>query len=141
MDRAAGDDVTFLELEAGSFALAQMKYDDPGAGGCQIPLILVELPSVLPAGDSSQASFKVEVKWWEPKPSAAHSQKGTYYGSWRKWMEGRSPASSEIGRNEIAVVCVKFTRILELAGGFRNFNAATLTKIERTANSLYADFT
>ena len=58
MNRAAGDEVTFLELEAGSFALVQMKYDDPGAGGCQIPLIFVELPSVLPAGDSSQAASK-----------------------------------------------------------------------------------
>jgi hypothetical protein len=141
VNRAARDEVTFLELEAGSFALVQMKYDDPDAGGCQIPLILVELPSVLPAGDSSQASFKVEVKWWEPKPNAAHPQKGTYCGSWRKWMEGRSQASSEIGRDEIAVVGVKFTRVLELAGGLRKFNAATLTKIDGTANSLYADFT
>ena len=56
-------------------------------------------------------------------------------------MEGRSQASSEIWRDEIAVVGVKFTRVLELAGGFRNFNAATLTKIEGTANSRYADFT
>ena len=51
-------------------------------------------------------------------------------------MEGRSQASSEIGRDEIAVavVGVKFTRVLELAGGFRKFNAATLTKIDGTAN-------
>ena len=56
-------------------------------------------------------------------------------------MEGRSQASGEIGRDEIAVVGVKFTRALELAGGFRKFNAATLTKIDGTANSLYADFT
>ena len=115
-----------------------MKYDN--AGGCQIPLILAELPSELPAGNSADATFKVKVKWWEPKPNAAHAQNGTYTGNWRKWIEGRSQAESEISRSEIAVVGAKFTRVAELAGGFRKLNAATLKKVEDTPNSRYAEF-
>ena len=36
----------------------------PRAGRGQRP----ELPSELPAGNSADATFKVKVKWWEPKP-------------------------------------------------------------------------
>ena len=137
-NQAAGDEATFLPLEGGSFVMILMKYDD--AGGCQIPLIVAELPSELPAGNSAHATSKVKVKWWEPKPNAAHAQKGTYTGNWRKWMEGRSQAESEISRSEIAVVGAKFTRAAELAGGFRKLNAATLKKAEDTPNSRYAEF-
>jgi hypothetical protein len=38
------------------------------------------------------------------------------------------------------VVGAKFTRVAELAGGFRKLNAATLKKVEDTPNSRYAEF-
>ena len=73
MNRAARDEVTFLKLEAGSFALVQMKYDDPGAGGCQIPLILAELPSKCPPSRrlfSSELQSRSEMVGAEAKCSA-----------------------------------------------------------------------
>ena len=128
---AAAQETTMMRLERGTFVLVKMEYTDEG--GCQIPLLLAELPDPLAPGDTTHADYECLVKWWEPEPQPRHAQKGTYDAKWRKWKERRGRnmvhAESEVKRDRMALLGVRFTREAELAGGFRKLNAATLAKI------------
>lgn len=141
---AASQEATMMRLEPGTFVLVKMEYED--AGGCQIPLILAELPDPLPRGESNAAEFKVKVKWWEPEPQPRHPQKGTFDAKWRRWKEraasgrGQVHAESEVTRDRMALVGVRFTREAELAGGSRKLSAATLAKVRELPDSRYDDF-
>ena len=111
-----------MRLERGTFVLVKMEYTDEG--GCQIPLLLAELPDPLAPGDTTHADYECLVKWWEPEPQPRHAQKGTYDAKWRKWKARRGRnmvhAESEVKRDRMALLGVRFTREAELAGGFRN---------------------
>ena len=141
---AASQEATMMRLEPGTFVLVKMEYE--AAGGCQIPLILAELPDPLPRGESNAAEFKVKVKWWEPEPQPRHPQKGTFDAKWRRWKEraasgrGQVHAESEVTRDRMALVGARFTREAELAGGFRKLSAATLAKVRELPDSRYDDF-
>ena len=111
--------------------MVKMEYTEEG--GCQIPLLLAELPDPLASGDTTRADYECLVKWWEPEPQPRHAQNGTYDAKWRKWKErsGRNMvhAESEVKRERMALLSVRFTGEAELAVGFRKLNAATLAKI------------
>ena len=141
---AASEESVLMRLEPGTFVLVKMEYDDEG--GCQIPYILAELPDPLPPGESNAAEFKAKVKWWEPEPQPRHPQKGTFDAKWRRWKEraasgrGQVHAESEVTRDRMALIGVRFTREAELAGGFRKLGAATLAKVRELPDSRYDDF-
>ena len=139
---AAAQETTMMRLERGTFVLVKMEYTDEG--GCQIPLLLAELPDPLAPGDTTHADYECLVKWWEPEPQPRHAQKGTYDAKWRKWKERRGRnmvhAESEVKRDRMALLGVRFTREAMLAGGFRKLNAATLAKISELPYARHGAF-
>merc|ERR1711907_134697 len=105
---------TISPLEPNTWAMVSVEYEDVNEGGCQIPRLLVQLPSSFDGIDTTRPDTRFDVTWWEPKPP-----NGTYDKEWRKWMDGRQQHVSSITRDMVALTNVKFTRIEELTGGFR----------------------
>ena len=49
-------------------------------------------------------------------------------------------AESEVERDRMALIGVRFTREAELAGGFRKLGVATLAKVRELPDARYVDF-
>lgn len=124
-----------LPLEPNTWAMVAVEYADENEGGCQIPRVLVQLPSSFDGIDTTRPDAQFDVKWWEPKPP-----RGTYDREWRKWMNGQRQHVSSITRGMVALTNVKFTRLEELSGGYRKLNAETKRRLASDAGSKYDEF-
>ena len=130
----ADQERTLLPLEPNSFVMVRMNYTN--AGGCQIPLLLAQCPADFGRLDTTNPKSMINLLWWEPKPGV-----GRYDGDWQKWMASRGVQCEEaVEREAIALARVGFTRVAELAGGFRKLGKPTRRSLLGLEQAKYGEY-